>query len=109
MSAEKIITAETLGAQSTDDNLFSASSAPPRWIIEEIGALPPGALVYEPALEKMLGMGMRAIDRAIERGQLPPGVKVGAKRLWTAGSIVKWIDARIERAAKENERVTKCE
>jgi predicted DNA-binding transcriptional regulator AlpA len=70
-------------------------------ICVEIGALPSGAIVTEKGLAGMLGKSQDSIKRAVERGELPPPVRLMGKPTWTAGSVVRHIEKRLEEAARE--------
>ena len=73
-------------------------------IVRELGELPPGAIVEEDALAKMFGRHAVSVKRAVERGELPPPVRMFGKPCWTAGAILAHIEARLEDAKREAER-----
>jgi len=74
-----------------------------RGIIKEIGELPPGAIVTEGALGRMFDRHDVSVKRAVERGELPPSVRIFGKPCWTAKCILDHIEARLEAAKKEAE------
>lgn len=73
-------------------------------IVAALGDLQPGSLVTLRGLARMLGRSEDSIQRAVRRGELPPPVRVLGKRAWTAGSVVRHIEARLAQAAAEAER-----
>lgn len=71
----------------------------------ELGALGSGAIITEDWLAARMGKGCReTIRRAVERGELPPPVRIMGKSTWTAGAIVRHIEKRLELAAQEVEK-----
>ncbi len=62
-----------------------------------------GALVTESALAEVFGKHPVSIRRAVERGELPPPVRLMGKPVWTAGAIRRHLDLRLKEAAKEAE------
>lgn len=73
-------------------------------IIRELGTLAPGAIIYEDALARMAGKCLVSIKRAIARGELPPPTRFLGRNAWTAGSIIRHIEKRLEQAAREAEK-----
>jgi len=74
-------------------------------IIRELGALPEGTVVNESALAAMFHRHKVSIKRAVERGELPPGVKMFGEQNWTVKSIRDHITQRLAMAAKETEKL----
>jgi len=72
-------------------------------IITDFGDLPPDTLLTERALAGIFGLCTTSIKRAVERGELPPPVKVCGKPRWTVKSIVDHIDAGLETVKQEAE------
>jgi len=65
-------------------------------LIEELGAMLPGALISEAWLAERFGRCVISIKRAVVRGELPaPAALLGENR-WTAGAILRHIEKRIE-------------
>jgi hypothetical protein len=69
-----------------------------------LGALPPGAIVTEEGLATLLKKHPMTIKRAIKRGQLPPPVKFFQGFAWTAGTIIRHLEKRLEQEAIKDER-----
>jgi len=72
-------------------------------IVRELGESPPGGLISEAALARLLGRHPASIKRAVERGELPPPTRLLGKPIWTVGAILRHIEARLEASAKEAE------
>ena len=70
-----------------------------------IGALPPGAVINEQALANIFGKCRASIKAAVDRGELPPPIRLMGKPTWTAGAIVKHFEMRLGAAEKEAERL----
>jgi len=73
-------------------------------IVAELGDLGPGALITEPALARLFNRHPASVKRAVQRGELPPPTRLFGKNTWTAGALVRHIEARLTQAAKEAER-----
>ena len=57
------------------------------------------ALLDEEALAGVLKVTSRTIRRMVGRGQLPPGVKLGARRIWMAGKVTQHLKYEADRLA----------
>ena len=68
------------------------------------GELPPGAILEEEAVARMFNRHPASVKRAVERGELPPPVRLFGKPAWTAGAILAHMDARLAAAKREAER-----
>ena len=75
--------------------------APLPGVFAAIGALPPGALITEAGLAKLLGKCTASIKAAVHRGELPFPVRLMGKNTWTAGAIVRHHENRLEAIAKK--------
>ena len=69
-------------------------------VFAELGTLPAGALITEHALARILGKCTASIKAAVARGELPRPTRLGGKRIWTAGAIVRHIEKRLEAAER---------
>jgi hypothetical protein len=69
-------------------------------VVTEIATLPAGAVLDEVALARILGRTKRSLQRAVNRGDLPPGFLFLGRRTWTAGAILRRIEARQAAALK---------
>lgn len=74
-------------------------------IIEELGTLPPDAIVSETALAKIFDRHKVSIKRAVERGELPPSVRLFGEPVWTVKALREHLAGRLEAAKKENEQL----
>jgi len=73
-----------------------------------VGALPPGSIISEQGLAKMLAKHPASIKAAVDRGELPPPIRFMGKPTWTAGAVVKHFEKRLEAAEKEAEPAGKA-
>ena len=74
-------------------------------VVTSIGALPPGALVTEAGLARLLDKCVASIKAAVIRGELPRPVKLMGKNSWTAGAIIRHMEARLEAEARKFARL----
>lgn len=91
-----------------DENLEAVTQTTeretPDGIVKALGELPPGAILEEEAVARMFGRHAVSVKRAVERGELPPPVRMFGKPCWTAGAILSHIEARLEAAKREAEK-----
>ena len=70
-------------------------------VFATFGALPPATLLTEDGLARLLGRECReSIKRAVERGELPLPVRLMGKPTWTAGTIVRFIEERLQEQSR---------
>lgn len=60
--------------------------------------LSPWHIVTEDDLARALGRHPVTIKRAVERGELPPPVRLMGKPTWTGAAILKHLESRLEQA-----------
>ena len=83
------------------DNDFSSG------IVRHLGDLPDGAIISEEALARLFGRCQVSIKRAIQRGELPPPVKLLGMPVWTAEKLLDHLSTRLDKALKEEEKARK--
>ena len=76
-------------------------------IITELGDLPADAVVSEQALAKIFDRHRVSIKRAVERGELPPSVRLFGEPIWTVKALREHLTRRLEQAKKESEQLQK--
>jgi len=81
---------------------LSACSTP--GVIDALGRLPEGAIITEAALATILQRHPMSIKRAVERGELPPAVRLLGRPVWLARTIVAYLNKRLDAAAQDAER-----
>jgi hypothetical protein len=74
-------------------------------IVSRLAELPRGAIVYKEAMADIFMRHPASIDRAVQRGELPPPTKMFGKKAWTAGCVLDHIQSRLEHAASEDEEM----
>ncbi len=72
-------------------------------IVKELGELPASSVVTEEALAKLFNRHPVSIKRAVERGELPPAVRLFGKPIWTTQIIRDHLSKRLVQAQKEAE------
>lgn len=65
-------------------------------IIMTLGLLPAGTLITEHGLAKIMGKCVASIKAAVMRGEFPRPSKTMGKNMWTAGALLRYIEARIK-------------
>jgi hypothetical protein len=73
-------------------------------IIAALGEMKPGTIVTEEGLAQLFKRHVVSVKRAIERGELPPPCRLFGASVWTAGALVRYIEGRLDQAAKAAER-----
>jgi hypothetical protein len=68
-------------------------------VIERLALLPGGAIVTEAGLAGLFNRCTASVKAAIDRGELPRPVRVFGKPCWTAGSIIRHLESRLEHEA----------
>lgn len=74
-------------------------------IIALLGELKPGAILTEEGVARLFNRHVASVKRAVQRGELPPPCRLFGGNAWTAGAIIRHIEARLEQAAKVAERM----
>ena len=75
-------------------------------VISALGDLSPGSIVTEEGLACLFHRHPVSIKRAVQRGELPPPTRLFGGNAWTAGVLVRHIEARLAQAAREQEEAT---
>ena len=73
-------------------------------IFTEFGTFAPETIVTEEGLANLFGKCPESIQRAVERGELPPGVRLMGKPTWTIGAIVRHLENRLAAEACDFEQ-----
>jgi hypothetical protein len=76
-------------------------------IIALLGELKPGAILTEEGVARLFNRHVASVKRAVQRGELPPPVRLFGGNAWTAGALVRHIEKRLEEAAQEQERLSR--
>ena len=76
----------------------------PGLCVAELGRLPAGTILDERRLAEMFDCHPASIKRAVKRGELPAPVRMFGRPCWTAGAIVRYVEARLTEAQREAER-----
>jgi hypothetical protein len=85
--------------EGTEINGFSSG------IIRELGDLPAEAVVSEAGLSKIFDRHRVSIKRAVERGELPPSVRLFGEPVWTVKALREHLSKRLDVAKKESEQL----
>ena len=67
-------------------------------VIAELGELGAGAVVTEHGLAALFGRHQSSVKRAVERGELPPPIRLFGQNTWTAGVLVQHLEDRLREA-----------
>jgi hypothetical protein len=74
-------------------------------IIAELGTLGQETVITEEGLAQLFRRHPSSVKRAVDRGELPPPVRLFGQATWTVGVLIRHIEGRLARAAKEAERM----
>lgn len=72
--------------------------------ITRLAELPRDTILDIAAMAAVFMVVPRTIRRMERRYELPPSIKLRAKRCWKAGAVLDWIDAAFDRKEKEAKR-----
>jgi len=80
-------------------------------IVAALGELGDGAVIFEDGLARLFERHPASIRRAVDRGELPRPVRLLGRPAWTAGTIRRHFEARLQaaegEAEKTRERITR--
>ena len=65
---------------------------------------PPGTLLSEESLANALKVSARTLRRMVARYELPPGIRLGGRKVWVVEKVREYLADRAERLAKEAAR-----
>jgi hypothetical protein len=74
-------------------------------VIRELGELGTGAVITEEGMAHLFDRCERSVQRAIERGELPPPTRLFGKKTWMVGTILEHIKGRLQAEAHERDRM----
>ena len=83
---------KSIQAESVDIRISRRMSA-----IAVSGELPPGAIIYGQGLAELFSRHSTTIRRSVQRGELPPPVRMFGTNTWTARALVQHIEMRPSR------------
>jgi len=69
-------------------------------VVRELGAWPAGTVISKNALARMFHRHPVSIMRAVDRGELPPPIRLFGKGQWTAGALLSHLEARQKMAVE---------
>jgi hypothetical protein len=76
-------------------------------VIRELGDLPAEAIISEEGLAKIFHRHKVSIKRAVERGELPPTVRLFGEPVWTVKVLREHMGKRLDAAQKESKQLLK--
>ncbi len=87
----------------TRDHATISSDLKPRapGVLDALAMLPDKTLLTENALASALGVSKRTVRRMVARFELPPAVRFGGRSCWQSGAVLRWFEARADRAARQ--------
>ncbi len=74
-------------------------------VITVLAEMPADTLIDEVRLARIFNRHPVSIKRAIQRGELPPGVRLLGKPTWTAGVVLDHMRRRLDKAKENAERL----
>ena len=73
-------------------------------IVAELGSLQPKSLIFEEGMSRIFKRHPASIKRAVDRGELPPPVRMFGKNAWTVEAITGHITTRLDEAVSDREK-----
>ncbi len=73
-------------------------------VIAALGELGPGAVIMEDGLCALFDRHGSSVKRAVERGELPPPIRLFGQNSWTAGVLIRHLEGRLQEAAEKAEK-----
>lgn len=74
-------------------------------VVQAIGELPPDTIITEDGLAKLFCRHSVSIRRSVERGELPPAIRLMGKPVWTVRAIREHFAGRLEQAKAEKDKL----
>jgi predicted DNA-binding transcriptional regulator AlpA len=68
----------------------------------EFGSYPPDTLLDQEALAACLRVSARTLRRMVARLELPPGLRLGGKKVWIVATIRKFLEERAAELASKS-------
>lgn len=92
-------------------NPTSIPEGQPKDVITTLGELPAGTVIDQNELARIFHRCPTSIQRAVDRGELPPPVRLLGKPRWTVGFLLEHLEKRLkatdESAQKERARIAR--
>lgn len=76
-------------------------------IIKKLGELPTGAVISEQGLAQIFDRHKVSVKRAVERGELPPSIRLFGEPVWTVEILLGHLRKRLEEAQRESDQLQK--
>ena len=86
------------------DNAVADETTEAGMMIDELAQLHERTIINQGQLARILGFNPRTISRLVDRGELPPGVKLGNHEVWLAGRVLDHLQTRVDARARAAER-----
>lgn len=72
-----------------------------------LGNIERGRIIDERGLAEALGVCVRTLRRMVRRGDIPPAVRLGRKKIWQSDRVLDHLDERAREAEAEVARERK--
>jgi hypothetical protein len=76
-------------------------------IIAVLGELKPAAIITEEGVASLFNRHVASVKRAVQHRELPPPTRLCGQNVWTIGALIRHVERRLDRAAKDVERTAK--
>ena len=86
---------------------FALSATNTGSVVDTLARMDGKTMLNQIALANALGVSTRTVRRLVVRNEIPPGVTLGARRVWLVADVLTHIQRRAEKAAKEAERTAR--
>ena len=94
------------GARDAGEGEVRVEQSTAGFCTKKLAELPAAALLDECALAGCLAVSTRTLRRMTGRGQLPPGMKLGGRRIWMAGKVIEFLTIEADRLMASTRRLS---
>ena len=70
-------------------------------LVTTLAELPGATILNEQTLANILHVSPRSIRRMTDRGEIPPPISLGSRRVWSSGKLLEFLDERFDAATRD--------
>lgn len=86
---------------------YTGGEIEPVTVVRTLADLPPRSLITEAGLAEVFSVSGRTVRRMVNRGQLPPPVKLADRNTWMVGLLLDYLEEQMQQAVSEGKRIMK--